>query len=205
MTHNNAIKDIKTPAKPTRDEAEEAVRTLIRWAGDNPARAGLLDTPKRVAKAYEEFFKGYDIDAAAVLDKTFEDITGYDDFVLVKDIDFSSHCEHHIVPIVGKAHVAYWPDQKVVGISKLARIVDIYAKRLVSQENMTRQIADVIQDTIAPKGVAVVIDAVHHCMSQRGIAKPNSSTVTSKFTGVFHENKDVTDRFLKLCSGANIG
>ena len=183
--------------RPSRAQAEDAVRTLIRWAGDNPERAGMIETPKRVVKAYEEFFAGYREDPATILAKTFEDIVGYDDFVLVKNIDFTSHCEHHIVPIVGQAHVAYWPGKKVVGISKLARIVDIFAKRMVSQENMTRQIAGVIDDVLEPRGVAVYIDAVHHCMSHRGVAKPGSSTVTSSFTGTFKEDKDLQRRFLE--------
>jgi len=201
-SEDNKTSDVvsfKEVERPSREEAEEAVRTLIKWAGDDPERTGMIETPSRVAKAYEEFFSGYREDAEAVLAKTFEDIVGYDDFVLVKNITFTSHCEHHIVPIVGHAHVAYWPGKKVVGISKLARIVDIYAKRMVSQENMTRQIADVIDNTLEPRGVAVYIDAVHHCMSHRGVAKPGSSTVTSTFTGVFKEDKDLQGRFLNSC------
>lgn len=182
--------------RPSREEAEAAVRVLLRWAGDNPNREGLIDTPKRVVKAYEEFFAGYSQNAEDVLGKTFDDILGYDDFVLVKNIDFTSHCEHHIVPITGIAHVAYIPDNKVVGISKLARIVDIYAKRLISQENLTRQVADSITNVLKPRGVAVVIDAVHNCMSTRGVHKPNSSTVTSMFTGEFKENQSMRERFL---------
>ena len=149
---------------PSREQAEEAVRTLIRWAGDNPEREGLIDTPARVTRAYEEFFKGYQQDPSKELAKTFEDIKGFEDMVLVRDIAFTSHCEHHMVPIIGTAHVAYWPNEKVVGISKLARIVDIHAKRLVSQESMTRDIVSVIDDTLAPRGVAVLIDANHQSL-----------------------------------------
>lgn len=185
-------------SKPSREEAEEAVRVLLRWAGENPEREGLLDTPKRVTKAYEEFFKGYQLDAHAELGKTFEDIQGFDDLVLVKDIEFVSHCEHHMVPIIGKAHVAYWPDQKIVGISKLARIVDIYAKRLVSQETMTKQIVQTIDDALKPRGSAVMIDANHQCMSIRGVNKLHSSTTTSMFTGVFKEDRDVRNRFMEM-------
>lgn len=186
-----------TVERPSREEAEAAVRVLLRWAGDDPSREGLIDTPKRVVKAYEEFFAGYKQNPEDVLGRTFDDIQGYDDFVLVKNIDFTSHCEHHIVPITGKAHVAYIPNEKVVGISKLARIVDIYAKRLVSQENMTRQVIDSITEILQPKGVAVVIDAVHNCMSTRGVNKANSSTVTSMFTGEFKEDQALKDRFFR--------
>ncbi|MGH1374768.1 MAG: GTP cyclohydrolase I FolE [Alphaproteobacteria bacterium] len=190
--------DIVENNKPSREEAMKAVETLLRWAGEDPAREGLLDTPKRVVKAYEEFFSGYTKDAAKELTKTFEDIEGFDDMVLVKDIDFVSHCEHHLVPILGKAHVAYWPDEQVVGISKLARIVDIYGRRLVSQENMTRNIVQVIDKTLKPKGVAVFIDANHQCMSTRGVNKGSSSTVTTMFSGVFKEDRDVQRRFLDM-------
>ncbi len=182
--------------RPTRAEAEAAVEVLIRWAGDDPAREGLKETPARVARAYEEFFAGYALNAEKELAKTFEDIQGFDDMVLVKDIHFVSHCEHHMVPIIGKAHVAYWPDEKVVGISKLARIVDIYAKRMVSQETMTINIIQTIEKALAPKGAAVLIDANHQCMSIRGVNKFDSSTTTSMFTGVFKDNLDVQHRFL---------
>jgi len=184
--------------RPSREEAKKAVETLLRWAGEDPSREGLLDTPDRVTKAYEEFFSGYAKDAAAELSKTFEDIQGFDDMVLVKDIDFVSHCEHHMVPILGKAHVAYWPTERVVGISKLARIVDIYARRLVSQENMTRNIVNVIDEVLAPKGVAVMIDANHQCMSTRGVNKGASSTVTTMFSGIFKEDRDVQRRFMDM-------
>ncbi len=184
--------------KPTRKEAMEAVETLIRWAGDDPAREGLLDTPKRVVDAYLEFFNGYEKSAEKELAKTFEDITGFDDMVLVRDINFTSHCEHHMVPIIGHAHVAYWPTDRVVGISKLARVVDIHAKRLISQENMTRNIVEVIDRVLSPKGVAVMIKANHQCMSIRGVNKAHSSTVTSMFSGVFKEDMAVQSRFLEM-------
>lgn len=187
-----------TVSKPSQEEAEEAVRTLLRWAGEDPYREGLLDTPKRVTKAYQEFFKGYAQDAHAELSKTFEDIQGFDDMVLVKDIEFVSHCEHHMVPIIGKAHVAYWPDHKVVGISKLARIVDIYSKRLVSQETMTKQIINTLDEALAPLGSAVMIDANHQCMSIRGVSKIHSSTTTSMFSGVFKEDRDIQRRFMDM-------
>lgn len=190
------VKAIKQDNRPSKEEAKRAVETLIRWAGDDPDREGLLDTPERVIKAYEEFFAGYGKDAAAELLKTFEDIQGFDDMVVVRDIDFVSHCEHHMVPIIGKAHVAYWPTHKVVGISKLARIVDIFARRLISQENMTRNIVEVIDNTLVPKGVAVMIDANHQCMSTRGVNKATSRTVTSMFSGIFKEDRDVQQRFL---------
>lgn len=185
--------------RPSREEAEKAVKTLLKWAGENPEREGLIETPKRVVKAYEEFFSGYAKNAEDELSKTFEDIEGFDDMVIVKDIEFSSHCEHHMVPIIGHAHVAYWPDQKVVGISKLARIVDIFAKRLVSQENMTRDIVQTIENALSPKGAAVYISANHQCMSIRGVNKRNSSTVTTMFSGIFKEDRDVQQRFLSNC------
>ncbi|MGH1377845.1 MAG: GTP cyclohydrolase I FolE [Alphaproteobacteria bacterium] len=194
----NTKSDIKQDNRPSREEAMKAVETMLRWAGEDPTREGLLDTPKRVVKAYEEFFSGYTKDPTAELQKTFEDIEGFDDMVLVKDIDFVSHCEHHLVPILGKAHVAYWPDEKVVGISKLARIVDIYGRRLVSQENMTRNILQCIDQTLQPKGVAVYIDANHQCMSTRGVNKSSSSTVTSMFSGIFKEDRDTQRRFLDM-------
>ncbi len=184
--------------RPSRDEAEKAVETLLRWVGEDATREGLRETPARYIRAFEEHFAGYNQDPAAELSKIFEDIEHYDDIVLVKDIDFVSHCEHHIAPIIGKAYVAYWPDKKVVGISKLARIVDIYAKRLTSQEKMTRSIANIITDTLEPKGCAVMIDANHQCMSTRGVAKAHSSTVTNHFTGVFKEDAEVRGRFMEM-------
>tara|TARA_B100001989_G_C24544105_1_gene469549 strand:+ start:2323 stop:2928 length:606 start_codon:yes stop_codon:yes gene_type:complete len=185
-----------TNKRPSREEAKEAVRTLLRWVGEDPQREGLLDTPSRVVSAYEEFFSGYTKDAASELLKTFEDIEGFDDMVIVKDIDFVSHCEHHMVPILGKAHVAYWPDKSVVGISKLARVVDIFAKRLVSQENMTRNIVETIEGTLKPKGVAAYITANHQCMSIRGVNKGGSATDTAMFSGIFKEDMHVQKRFL---------
>ena len=183
--------------KPSREEAEEAVRTLIKWAGDNPKREGLLDTPKRVVKAYEEFFIGYKESAKEYLSKTFEDVNGYEDIVMLKDITFNSHCEHHMVPIIGKVHLAYLPIKKVVGISKLARTVDIFAKRLQTQETMTQQIASSIYETLKPKGVAVYIEALHQCIATRGVSKPNVSTITNSFLGDFKSDKLLQNRFLE--------
>ena len=185
-------------SKPTRKEAEDAVRTLISWAGDNPKREGLIETPKRVVKSYEEFYAGYDQDPAEILSKVFEEIEGYDEIVLVKDILLESHCEHHMVPILGKAHVAYLPDKRVVGLSKLARVVDLYAKRLQTQETMTAQIADTINEVLKPKGVAVVIDAEHQCMSSRGVSKKGASTVTSRMLGAFRDSQKSRMEFMNL-------
>jgi len=186
--------------KPSREEAEAAVRTLIAWAGDDPSREGLLETPKRVVKSYEEFYEGYDKDPKEILSKVFEEIEGYDEIVLVKDIPLQSHCEHHMLHIIGKAHVAYLPDQRAVGLSKLARVVDMFGKRLQTQETMTAQIADTINDVLQPKGVAVVIDAEHQCMSSRGVHKHGSSTITSRMLGVFRENQKSRMEFLNLIS-----
>ena len=184
--------------KPTREEAEEAVKVLISWAGDDPSREGLIETPKRVVKSYEEFYEGYGQDPEEILSKVFEEIEGYDEIVLVKDIPLLSHCEHHMVPILGVAHVGYIPNKRVVGISKLARIVDIYGKRLQTQETMTAQIADTIQRVLEPKGVAVVIDAGHQCMSTRGIHKTESSTITSRMLGSFRDNIETRSEFMHL-------
>jgi GTP cyclohydrolase IA len=184
--------------RPTQAEAEAAVRTLIRWAGDNPEREGLKETPKRVAKAYRELFSGYDKCAADELGRTFEEVAGYDDIVLVKDIPFHSHCEHHMVPIIGKAHVAYLPAGKVLGLSKIARVVDIFAHRLQTQEAMTAQVAGVIQDVLKPRGVAVMIEAEHMCMAMRGIRKQGSTTMTSTFTGAFRNNPEEQVRFVAM-------
>ena len=184
--------------KPTREEAEAAVKTLISWAGDNPDREGLIETPKRVVKSYEEFYSGYDQDPEEILSKVFEEVEGYDEIIIVKDIRLESHCEHHIVPILGKAHVAYIPDQRVVGISKLARVVDLFAKRLQTQETMTAQIADTIDRVLKPKGVAIVIDAAHQCMSSRGVHKTETSTVTSRMLGAFRENPKSRMEFMNL-------
>ena len=187
--------------KPSREEAMDAVRTLISWAGDNPEREGLIETPKRVVKAYEEFFAGYAQDPVKVLGKTFEDVKGYDDIVFLRDIDIETHCEHHMVPILGKAHVAYLPKNKVVGISKLARVIEIFAKRLQTQETMTMQILNTIDDTLDPYGTAIMIDAKHQCMTTRGINKPNVSTVTTKFSGSFSNDTDLRQRFMQLTKG----
>ncbi len=183
---------------PSREEAEEAVRTLIAWAGDDPAREGLRDTPKRVVKAYQEFFKGYRECPLDVLSRTFEEVGGYDDIVMLRDIDLNSHCEHHMVPFLGKAHVAYFPSDKVVGISKLARVVEIFARRLQTQETMTAQITETINETLKPRGVAVMIEAVHQCMSLRGVQKPNVATITTQFTGLFNEDPAQKARFMTL-------
>jgi GTP cyclohydrolase I len=202
-----AKKDVKlkaveeTPKVPTRAEAEEAVRTLIRWAGDNPAREGLKDTPKRVVKAYEEFFAGYREDPIEALSKTFEEVEGYDDMVVIRDIDIESHCEHHMVPIIGRVHVAYLPDGKVVGLSKLARVIEIFAKRLQTQETMTAQIADAIEAALQPKGVAVIVDALHQCMTTRGIHKRDAFTVTTQLRGVFKDDERLERRFLDAVYG----
>jgi|TARA_B100001113_G_scaffold22315_1_gene16325 GTP cyclohydrolase I len=185
-------------SKPSREEAEKAVRVLLEWTGDNPDREGLIETPKRVVKAYEQFFEGYDQDPEEVLMKTFEEVEGYDEMVIVKDIRLESHCEHHMVPILGVAHVGYIPNKRVVGISKLARIVDIFGKRLQTQETMTSQIANTIQKVLDPKGVAVVIDANHQCMSTRGVHKTTSSTVTSAMKGIFKENSVTRNEFLSF-------
>ncbi|MCQ8184271.1 GTP cyclohydrolase I FolE [Parvularcula maris] len=186
-------------SRPSRHEAEEAVRTLIRWAGDDPTREGLLDTPKRVAKAYEEWFGGYRIDPEAVLARVFEEVEGYDDLVLLKDIRVESTCEHHMAPIIGRAHIAYLPDKRVIGISKLARLVDIYGKRMQVQEKMTAQIADTLQKVLKPQGVAVMIEAEHQCMSTRGVHKHGVDTVTTRFTGAFKNDPNMEERFLRLC------
>jgi GTP cyclohydrolase IA len=187
--------------KPSREEAEAAVRTLLRWTGDNPDREGLVDTPARMVKAYTEMFSGYHEDPVAELGRTFEEVAGYDELVLIKDISFHSHCEHHVVPIIGKAHVAYLPDGKVVGLSKIARVVHIFARRLQTQETMTAQIADCIQDVLNPKGVAVMIEAEHMCMAMRGIRLTGSTTVTSRFTGGFIDNPHEQVRFMTMLKG----
>ncbi|KAA2237027.1 GTP cyclohydrolase I FolE [Salinarimonas soli] len=184
--------------KPTREEAEAAVRTLIRWAGDDPEREGLRDTPRRVAKAYGQLFAGYGEDAREILNKVFEEVEGYGDMVLVRDIPFHAHCEHHMVPFMGKAHVAYYPSAGVVGLSKLARVVDVFARRLQTQETMTAQIAEVIDEVLRPRGVAVMVDAEHMCMTMRGVQKPGASTLTTQFTGVFRQDPAEQARFFTL-------
>jgi GTP cyclohydrolase I len=185
---------------PTQQEAEDAVRTLIRWAGDDPAREGLLDTPKRVVKSYREFYAGYEVDPQKLLSRVFQEVEGYDEMVVLRDIEFESHCEHHMVPFTGKAHVAYLPKCKVVGISKLARLVDAYARRLQIQEKMTAQIAKALNDTLQPKGVAVVIEAVHQCMTSRGVHKHGSVMQTSHMLGRFREDARTRQEFFSLLS-----
>ncbi len=190
-----------TDGRPSQKEAEDAVRVLLRWAGDDPAREGLLDTPARVAKAYKELFSGYDLAAEDVLGRTFEEVGGFDDMVLVRNLDFYSHCEHHMVPIIGKAHVAYLPDGKVLGLSKIARVVDIFGRRLQTQETMTAQIAKAIDDTLQPRGVAVMIEAEHMCMAMRGVQKQGSTTLTTTFTGVFKTEPAEQARFMTMLRG----
>ncbi|MEM8813030.1 MAG: GTP cyclohydrolase I FolE [Pseudomonadota bacterium] len=186
------------PQRPSREEAEAAVRTLLLWAGDDPSREGLLDTPKRVAKAYRELFEGYDIDPAEALGRTFEEVGGYDDLVVVRDIAFHSHCEHHVVPIIGKAHIGYLPDGRVVGLSKLARVVDTFARRLQTQETLTAQVAQTIDDALNPRGVAVLVEAEHMCMAMRGIRKTGSTTLTTTFTGAFKDEPENQARFMTM-------
>ena len=185
-------------ARPSREEAEAAVRTLIAWAGDDPTREGLLDTPRRVTKAYGEFFSGYADDPKTILSKTFKEAGGYDDIVLVKDIPFSSHCEHHMVPFVGKAHIAYLPHDGIVGISKLARLVESFSRRLQVQEVLTAQIIDAVNEHLNPRGAAVLLEAEHMCMSMRGVRAHGAMTVTQRFTGVFAEEKGEQDRFFEM-------
>jgi len=191
--------------KPTRQQAEEAVRTLIRWAGDDPTREGLVDTPSRVARAYEEFFAGYEEDPHEILRRTFEETDGYDEMVVLRDIRLESHCEHHMVPIIGKAHVAYLPGNRVVGISKLARIVEIYSRRLQIQEKLTAQIANTLQEVLNPRGVAVVIEAAHQCMTTRGVRKAGVTMVTSRMLGAFRENDSTRREFMALINNPSTG
>ena len=203
VSKDEALKAVKTITKEISEsslekEALEAVRTLILWAGDDPEREGLIDTPKRVFKAYKEFFAGYEEDPEEILSRTFEEVEGYDDAVIVRNIRVESHCEHHMVPIVGVAHIGYIPKKRVVGISKLARLVDLFGKRLQTQETMTAQIADTIEKVLQPKGVAVVIDANHQCMSTRGIHKTESSTITSRMLGTFRSDNKAREEFISL-------
>jgi GTP cyclohydrolase I len=192
--------------KPSREEAEAAVRTLIAYAGDNPARSGLVDTPRRVLGAYEEFFAGYGENAAQWLERTFDDVGSYDDIVIVRDIPFFSHCEHHMVPFIGRAHVAYFPtDERVVGLSKLARVVDTFARRLQTQERLTSEIVGAIDEVLRPRGIAVMIEAEHQCMTLRGVHKHGASTVTTQFTGVFRDDPAEQQRFLTLVKGTRAG
>src|ERR1700730_2741530 len=186
--------------RPSREEAEEAVRTLIAYAGDDPEREGLRETPRRVTSAYDEFFSGYTEDPQEVLSRTFDEAAGYDDIVMLRDIELHSHCEHHMIPFVGKAHVAYFPTDRVVGISKLARVVEVFARRLQTQETMTAQIAETIDKALKPKGVAVMIEAVHQCMSIRGVKKPDVATITTQFTGIFKEDPAQQARFMMLAT-----
>ncbi|WP_368623129.1 GTP cyclohydrolase I FolE [Paraburkholderia sp. BR13444] len=195
---DNEISAEEVSVLPTMDQAEEAVRTLIRWAGDNPEREGLIQTPARVARAYREFFSGYESDPMQILATTFSEVDGYDEMVVLKDIRFESYCEHHMVPIIGRAHVAYLPEHRVVGISKLARLVDVYAKRLQIQEKMTVQIADALNTVLQPKGVAVILEAAHQCMSTRGVHKPGASLVTSRMLGAFRDDHSTRREFLSI-------
>lgn len=181
--------------KPTRAEAEQAVRTLIAWAGDDPNREGVLETPARVTRAYEELFAGYQADPKAILEKTFKEVGGYDDIVLLRDIPFYAHCEHHMVPFFGHAHIAYLPHDGVVGLSKLARLTDAFAKRLQTQENLTAQIIDAVNEHLNPRGAAVMVEAEHMCMSMRGVNKQGVTTLTQRFTGIFAEEQAERDRF----------
>jgi GTP cyclohydrolase I len=196
------IKKTSHQRRPSREMAEEAVRTLIAWAGDDPTREGVLDTPKRVVNAYGDFFSGYDEDPTAILSRTFDEVDGYDDMVLLRSIDISSHCEHHMVPFIGTAHIAYLPADRIVGLSKLARVAEIYARRLQTQESMTTQIAISIETALAPLGVAVMIEAIHQCMSLRGVQKRNVTTVTTKFLGQFKSDITIQNRFIDLARNA---
>jgi GTP cyclohydrolase I len=194
--------DLHPLARPSREQALEAVRTLIAWAGDDPRREGLVGTPERVIEAYGEWFEGYALDPAKDLERIFEDVQGYDDIVMLRDIEVESHCEHHMAPFLGKAFVAYMPTNKVVGISKLARVVEIFSRRLQTQETLTQQIADAITDNLKPAGVAVLIDAKHECMTTRGVHHRHVSTITTQFTGVFKTDRQLQDRFISFCNRA---
>ena len=186
------------PQRPSQEEAEEAVRTLIRWAGDDPRREGLEDTPERVVRAYREFFRGYDQEPHTILKRTFEETDGYDEMIVLKDMRFESHCEHHLAPIIGRAHIAYLPHHRVVGISKLARLLDCFARRMQIQEKMTAQIANTLQEVLQPRGVAVVVDASHQCMTTRGVHKPGTSMVTSRMLGAFRTDPSTRREFLAI-------
>lgn len=193
------------PTRPSREEAEEAVRTLLLWAGDDPGREGLLDTPKRVTKAFGEWFEGYNVDPEEILSRTFEEVEGYDEMVILRNVRFESHCEHHLAPIVGRAHVAYLPDRRVVGISKLARLVDAYGKRLQIQEKMTAQVANTLNEVLKPKGVGVVIEASHGCMTTRGIHKSGLTMVTSQMIGAFRDQGETRREFLATIGNPTSG
>lgn len=204
---DSALAEVATvsEARPSREEAEHAVRTLLRWAGEDPEREGLRDTPARVVRSYEEFFAGYHVDPVALLERTFAETDGYDEIVLLRDIRLESYCEHHMVPIVGRAHVAYLPHRRVVGISKLVRVVEAYAKRLQIQEKLTAQIANTINDVLQPRGVAVVLEASHQCMTTRGIHKPGVSMVTSRMLGAFRDDPTTRREFLSMLRGPSAG
>ena len=196
---------MRSSTKPSREEAEEAVRTLLRWAGDDPGREGLVGTPDRVLRAYEEYFSGYEEDPVALLQRTFEEVENYDEMVLLRDIRFESHCEHHMAPIIGKAHIGYLPAQRVVGLSKLARLVDVYARRLQIQEKMTAQIANTISEVLQPKGVAVVIEGAHQCMTTRGAHKPGATMMTSRMLGGFRTDARTRREFLAMIGNPGMG
>jgi GTP cyclohydrolase I len=197
-TLGSTFSRVHTVTRPSREEAEAAVRTLIAWAGDDPDREGLIETPERVTRAYGELFAGYDQDVAETLSKTFRDVGGYDEIVLVKDIPFHSHCEHHMVPFTGKAHIAYLPNEEVIGLSKLARLVEVFARRLQTQENLTAQIIDSINEHLGPRGAAVMLEAEHMCMTMRGVRAHGAFTVTHRFSGVFAEDRLEQDRFYAM-------
>ena len=205
ISHAVANPDAVT-GRPTREEAQEAVRTLLRWAGDDPTREGLKDTPGRVVRSYEEFFSGYGTDPIALLERTFEETDGYDEIVLLRDIRLESHCEHHMVPIIGRAHVAYLPHRRVVGISKLARVTEAYAKRFQIQEKLTAQVANTIQEVLEPRGVAVIIEASHQCMTTRGVHKPGVTMVTSRMLGAFRDDPTTRRELLAMIGnrGTNV-
>ena len=205
MSELKSVKNAPAAAKPSREEAEDAVRVLIRWTGDDPAREGLLDTPGRVARAWEEFGDGYGQDPAAILERTFEEIAGYDEMVVLRDIGFESHCEHHMLPIIGRVHVAYLPRQRVVGISKLARVVEAFTRRLQIQEKLTAEIADTIQAVLEPYGVAVVVEAVHHCMTTRGVRREGVAMVTSRMLGAFRKDPSTRREFLAMIGRNGVG
>ena len=197
-----SLKRLSPQGPPSRAEAEQAVRTLIAWAGDDPTREGLIDTPRRVTDAYQEYFSGYRLDPNEVLARQFDETGGYDDLVMLRDIRVESHCEHHLAPFLGVAHVAYLPNGRIVGISKIARVVEIFAKRLQTQETMTAQIADAIEHALQPRGVAVLIEAEHQCMSTRGVRQPGVKTITTRFTGALESDQSYRDRFLQMVHGA---
>ncbi len=195
---SDKLRKVPKPRKPSRKQAEEAVKTLLLWAGEDTRREGLIDTPKRVVRAYEDWFSGYKDDPIAFLARTFEEVEGYDEMIVLRDIEFESHCEHHMAPIIGHAHVGYLPNNKVVGISKLARVVEAFARRFQVQEKMTAQVANCIQDVLSPKGVGVVIEAAHQCMTTRGVHKTNVTMVTSQMLGSFRKDARTRAEFLRM-------